>query len=71
MTINELIFMCNNINRNTAFSIYNSIEDFENCTSNFQIFENYKEIPTNIWVKKVGKFELSEHRNICFIAIAK
>ena len=71
MTINELIFMCNNITRNTAFSIYESVEDFENCTANFQTFSNYKEIPTRIWVKRVGKFELSKHSNTCFIAIAK
>ena len=71
MTVNELIFMCNNINKKTSFSIYYSVEDFENCTANFQTFVNYKEIPTKIWVKKVGKFELSKTSNICFIAIAK
>lgn len=71
MTINELLNLCNNVLISTTFSIYESVEDFENCTSRFEVYVDKFEIPEDVKNLPVGKFEVGKYGNSIFIAIKK
>lgn len=71
MTINELLNLCNNIGDSTYYSIYESVEDFENCTSRFEIYVDRDEMPEDVKNLPVGKFEVGKYGNSIFIAIKK
>lgn len=71
MTINELFDLCNNVLISTSYSIYESVEDFENCTSRFETYVDRYEIPEDVKSLPVGKFEICKNGNIIFIAIKK
>lgn len=71
MTINELFDLCGNVLVSTSYSIYESVEDFDNCTSRFESYFDRFEIPEEVKNMPVGKFEISKHGNTIFIAIKK
>lgn len=69
MTINDLLDVCANIDLKTGFSIYRSLEDFENATPYFETYFNKRSLPAYVRNKKISRFELSRNSNTVFIAL--
>lgn len=69
MTINDLLDVCANIDMKTGFSIYRSLEDFDNSSPHFEIYLNRRALPAYVRNKKISKFELSKYSNTVFIAL--
>ena len=38
MTIGQLIMACDNIKPDTEFMVFDSVEDYDNCTSNWKTY---------------------------------
>ena len=67
MTLKELVNCCENVDGSTRVAVYNSLEDYEWNTSNWDEigFETAKELN---W--KVAKFRISVYSNRLIVALA-
>lgn len=67
MTLKELVNCCENVNDSTMVVVYNSLEDYEWNTSNWDEIgiETAKELN---W--KIAKFRVPLYSNRLFVAVA-
>ena len=63
MTIKQLIDSCENINESTPFMLYDSVDDYDNCSCNWFRY-NAADIPDT--AAKIAKFRIYND----FVAIA-